>query len=399
MMHPARSHRLLILTLAVATLTLCAAPAAAQLANSSWPMFHGGLQHTGRTTIVGPATNALKWPTPYQGSDKIKASPAVGLDGTVYVAIGYSLCAIDPSHGTEKPGWEGCFPLIGDATMSAPAIDHAGNVYYGARDNRLYSIASDGTQNCTYWIRNDGDVRTSPAIGPDGTIYFSGTWNGLVHAVRPDCSLRWTYTAGAGILWSSPAISPNCNPSQIENCTLYIGDTKGRLHAINAATGVKRWNKPLKLQGLNRSSSPAIGADGTIYMGTTAGVSAVNPNGTLHWFSDTLGYVEATPAIGANGTIYVGTTTGRTFYAISATGTKLWTYKSIPADAFPTSPLIDGNDNIYVSVGKKVLSLTKNGVKRWEHATGNFINSSPAIGADGTLYIGSSDHKLYAFGD
>lgn len=34
--------------------------------------------------------------------------------------------------------------------------------------------------------------------------------------------------------------------------------------------------------------------------------------------------------------------------------------------------------------------------KKWSFETGNWINSSPAIGQDGTIYVGSGDGKLYA---
>jgi len=33
---------------------------------------------------------------------------------------------------------------------------------------------------------------------------------------------------------------------------------------------------------------------------------------------------------------------------------------------------------------------------KWSFTTGDQVQSSPAIGADGTVYIGSNDHKLYA---
>ena len=32
----------------------------------------------------------------------------------------------------------------------------------------------------------------------------------------------------------------------------------------------------------------------------------------------------------------------------------------------------------------------------WEFETGSYVNSSPAIGSDGTVYVGSVDNKLYA---
>ena len=36
------------------------------------------------------------------------------------------------------------------------------------------------------------------------------------------------------------------------------------------------------------------------------------------------------------------------------------------------------------------------GAKLWEFETGQGVFSSPAIGSDGTVYVGSDDTKLYA---
>ena len=40
---------------------------------------------------------------------------------------------------------------------------------------------------------------------------------------------------------------------------------------------------------------------------------------------------------------------------------------------------------------------TTAGTKLWEFVTGGDVGSSPAIGSDGTVYVGSYDKKLYAF--
>jgi hypothetical protein len=40
--------------------------------------------------------------------------------------------------------------------------------------------------------------------------------------------------------------------------------------------------------------------------------------------------------------------------------------------------------------------VNPNGSKKWEFAAGNWIISSPAIGPDGTVYVGSFDGRLYA---
>ncbi len=36
---------------------------------------------------------------------------------------------------------------------------------------------------------------------------------------------------------------------------------------------------------------------------------------------------------------------------------------------------------------------------QWKHGTGSYVMSSPAIGADGTLYVGCDDGYVYAFKD
>jgi len=56
-------------------------------------------------------------------------------------------------------------------------------------------------------------------------------------------------------------------------------------------------------------SSPAIGADGTIYIGSRdTNVYAINPDGSKKWEFATGGDVKSSPAIGADGTIYVAVT-------------------------------------------------------------------------------------------
>ena len=73
------------------------------------------------------------------------------------------------------------------------------------------------------------------------------------------------------------------------------------------------------------------------------------------WEFETGGYVDSSPAIGSDGTVYVGSVKG----------------------------------NLYAINGKS-------GVKLWEFETESGVRSSPAIGSDGTVYVGSKDKKLYA---
>jgi len=45
---------------------------------------------------------------------------------------------------------------------------------------------------------------------------------------------------------------------------------------------------------------------------------------------------------------------------------------------------------------KKSAGGDEAGKMLWEFETGERVHSSPAIGSDGTVYIGSEDNKLYA---
>jgi len=69
--------------------------------------------------------------------------------------------------------------------------------------------------------------------------------------------------------------------------------------------------------GSSVTSSPAIGSDGTIYVGSwDDNLYAINPDGSKKWAFKTGSYVSSSPAIGSDGTIYVGSWND-TLYAIS----------------------------------------------------------------------------------
>ena len=78
--------------------------------------------------------------------------------------------------------------------------------------------------------------------------------------------------------------------------------------------------------------------------------------------------------------------------------TPIWEFET--GDQVPSSPAIGSDDTIYVGSSypnKKLYAINgKTGVKLWEFETGDRVFSSPAIGSDGTVYVGSYDKKLYA---
>lgn len=387
--------------------------AQAQLANSTWPMFMHDLRHTGRTTVNGPSTSAVSIKWAYKADSRIKTSPTISGDGsTIYLGAGFApLCAVNSTNGAEK--W--CTTGGGDAAISSPTVANDGTIYIGARDNRLWSVHDGGPNNpqvnWKYKIFLDGDVKSSPAIDPSGNaVYMScGCLTaGIVHAldphtVNPAGELIWDLKVGKSTKTSAPAIDTT---GGLYQGTIYIGSTDGKLHALNPnppspPDGSLKWSVSVGTINTN-PSSPSIADDGTIYIGTAQGVAAVHPQDghmLLGWPFLTNGKVSATPALGASGAIYVGTLKG-SFYAINANGAPKWTQPLNLGGEVLSSAAIGQNGKIYVAAGKTVYCIDDNGTSgaiRWSFTTKKpFQWSSPAIGPDGTLYIGSTDKNLYA---
>ena len=76
-------------------------------------------------------------------------------------------------------------------------------------------------------------------------------------------------------------------------------------------------------------------------------------------------------------------------------GTPIWEFKT---GGYVGSPAIGSDGTIYVGSydGKLYAINGKTGGKLWEFQTRHRVDSSPAIGSDGTVYVGSHDKKLYA---
>ena len=63
-----------------------------------------------------------------------------------------------------------------------------------------------------------------------------------------------------------------------------------------------------------------------------------------------------------------------------------------------SSPAIGSDGTVYVgSDDHKVYAINGSGALKWSFTTGDVVWSSPAIGSDGTVYVGSGDDKVYAW--
>jgi|GEM_PF-2260460 len=238
-----------------------------------------------------------------------------------------------------------------------------------------------------------GPTRAQPADSPWPMFGQNPQRTGQSPYTGPEApGLKWSFATG-GEVWSSPVVGADG--------TIYVGSNDHNLYAINP-DGTQKWSFET---GFLIQSAPAIGADGTIYVGSQD-FHAINPDGTQKWTFETAGNILSSPAVVADGTIYVGSTRGR-LYAINPDGTQKWSFY------FPGSWIGDlymfpniksfaiGSDGIvYVHApfpNHGFYAIDPDGNEKWRVSIPFFV-STPAIGADGTVYVGSSgeEGKLYA---
>ena len=161
----------------------------------------------------------------------------------------------------------------------------------------------------------------------------------------------------------------------------------------NRATGKVTWSFNLP----HSSTSPAIGADGTIYV-TSDKLYAINSSShQLKWSFKGDAKFTSSPSVGQDGTVYAGDASG-TMYAISGqTGTSIWSFST--GGPVYSAPAIGTQGYLFFgSDDKSVYALrAKTGALVWKYQTSNLVESMPAIQTDGTVMVGCWDTNVYVF--
>lgn len=277
---------------------------------------------------------------------------------------------------------------------SSPVMNTEGTIFITSYDGTLHTVNSDGSLKWTFVLGVSGQqaLYTTPALGDDGTVYVGsggmGDAAGRLYAIRSDGILEWAFDTNGPII-GSPVIS--------NDGVIYVGSWDGFLYAVNR-DGTLRWKV---LLGVRVHRTPAIAGDGTIYVRSRTSYSssygrlnAVDPGGFLRW-SYQLGDGEGSPVIGDDGTVYV-TSYSRKLYALRPDGTLKW---SRDIDSYATVA-IGWEDAVYVGSHNpgQLVAFSREGDLRWKFPTGGGVDQAPIIDKDGTIYFGSDDDRFYAVG-
>ena len=211
------------------------------------------------------ATGELHWRTQVDGKQlgKVAGAPAVGADGTVYVAFTgegedtrgqlYAFA----SSGTEK------FHLTADAghSFSVPPLAAANGTVYALSKRRVYAVNGDGSQRFRFDLPDD--LKGLPTVGADGTLFVSVKTDRLI-AINADGSRRFEFRTG-GNLETGSVLSAH-------GSRVYVAKKEKKLFAVDAASGARLWEYTT-LGDI--AVSPSAQTDGGVGIGDLLGNYAV----------------------------------------------------------------------------------------------------------------------------
>ena len=391
-------------------------------------------------------------------SINLSATPVIGTNGSMIIGDSAGILHIlDPSNTN---AWSST--NSGGGFWAAGAVSSEGAIYAGNNARRLLAVSHSAA---TLWEYDaESGLNSSPAIGSDGTIYigtsggklisiFGGsgladtpwpmyqrdarhtgcdttpaTFPGFVTNVAASVGsfndkirVSWDLAPGAAYYQVWRNVQSNVNSAVlIAGCVggqdFYddTGATPGTnyFYWIRPANGVGLGDFSQAHVGFRRialpgeylgdsmpwdaaGTSPSLGVDGTIYVGSVSGrkLYAFTPVLTKLW-EFTYG-APSTAAVGDDGEIYAWILNGR-FYGLNTNGTSDWWFPGSYATHLPpaitasgTLIVADRNQTVscYDPIGKSYL---------WQYPAGSAISAAPAIGADGAIYFGTQDGQLHA---
>lgn len=319
---------------------------------------------------------------------------------------------------------------VGGDIRSSPVFDKNNEfVYITSEDHKLYAYYAIGCglgeQCLPLWASEpmEGTTDSSPAISHEKVYVSSRDGRLYVYNARgcgkTSCPALWVSepTGDSKAMYSSPVVSDG---------TVYVSADHLRLYAYNADGCGKTECPPLwrsDLMGDLTISSPAV-AKGMVYIGSYnnrlyvydaegCGKAECPPlwTGSVEGFIsfsspvivDNIVYITSTDPPGNKGKLYAFNASGCGSYELSCT--PLWV--SAPTGARVDGSPVVANGVVYIgSEDKKLYAYdintchTKHAIPclpLWvSDATGEKITSSPTV-ANGIVYVSSNDNKLYAY--
>jgi outer membrane protein assembly factor BamB len=310
--------------------------------------------------------------------------PGISIDeqnGNAYVAFGQEVYALQLDNGAER--WH--YPAERKAsfsTFAAPQLTEDGQLLVAGYDQTVYSLdPANGNSNWTFAGATNRYIG-NPLVTANGS--FAPNSDGKLYALDANGSLLWTFAAEQP-LWSQPVMVGD---------VLVVSSMDHNVYGLNAQTGEEIWTLAA---GGAIVSSPGVGEDGTVYIGTlNKKVLAINAaNGREVWSFEAPGWVWGSPAY-FDGQLYIGDLDGTVISLDASTGRETW---SVDTEGAITGAPLVVDDHLYVvNENGQVISFALDGTIQWTKNIEAALYGSPIAAGDLILIgVGTADSVVTAF--
>jgi outer membrane protein assembly factor BamB len=361
----------------------------------------------------------------YAGSDSTSATNAVS-------AFNISACTSSPS--TCAPAWTSS---KGGSSSNLTVAN--GVVYAGLSDNTpSYTLVAFDASGCSQppcsptWSTPGTSAFGTGIAVVNGTIYAGSTTDGILRAytlpVSGGIAISLSVTSGpptTNLKVSGTGFGPN------ETITISFDKPQTQVTAQTDSTGAfpaTAFTIPAAAQpgphtitatGTTSDSAQATFTVRTNWslFGFDSSHSHLNPyentlnttniqvsgNLKLAWSALASNYITTSPVV-VDGIVYFGSADHR-FYAINTNTSKRTKTSYNTGNPIYSSSAVDNGTVFITTYTNKLYALDAASINKveWTGAIGNtkigYSNQSSPVVANGVVYVGGSDHKLYAFSE
>ncbi|MGJ8637822.1 MAG: PQQ-binding-like beta-propeller repeat protein [Opitutaceae bacterium] len=289
---------------------------------------------------------------------------------------------------------------FGGDVFSSPALAPDGTVFIGSNDTYLHAVNPDGTLKGSFktgdWVDSTPTI-VAGANDEDYSIIF-GSWDNFVYALNSAGQQLWAYETGSSII-SSPVVHGGI----VVACSI-----DGYCYGVNLNDGSHAWEY---LVDAEIQSSPVVDENGVVYLAARDNtVHAINSQTGIGSWSTNLSNLfplfkpESQDRVTAGLTLVegnlllIGSGDGVLYALDTSAGTQEWYFEATAE--IDNQPVVDQLGNVYFGSRDGYLyCINTTGIFQWAIELGEIYYSSPAIGRDGNVYAlgysGSSTTSLY----
>lgn len=306
---------------------------------------------------------AMQGASPTAQAKDIFSSPAVDNNGNVYMIVRDLQSEADRNLYTISVSADGSLrwavPVATPGSnlyATTPAIAADGSIFIAHRDGKVGSLTPDG-EYTEYPSTGLSNITSGVAISRSGMVYVTGGNSLGLFGYNPSTDVSWTYNTNFGGASSAliGALKSTTVAIGTDGTVYSVSDATsgGIIFAVDGVTGAEKW--AYTTVGAIPDGGVALGADGTVYASggeylastPSAGIYAINPDGTLKWHYPSTAAVQTSPIVDSRGYIHF-VDAEATYYVLTAEG-ELFSSLSL-GDACASSPVMDANGNLYVAV-------------------------------------------------